>query len=333
MRIIGAALLLASTLIPAVASANAVPVIYAFGDSLSDAGNAYIGTGGATPPVPPYAAVNGFGVYSNGPVWVQDLSQALGLGTLRPSLAGGTDFAVGGASAGAFGSYTGSPGDLLPSAGNPLANSQIGMFDAAVPTPNPNALYTLSIGSNDLDYIFAHDAGNPVQASLDAQSVLANIATFVGELAADGAHNLVALNVPDLGKTPDGMAGGPAEAAAISSFVAGFDAAFGNTLEAEAELYGLDLHIIDSYALVDEAVADPAAFGLTNVTDPCVVGVSVCATPDTYLFWDGHHPTETGQQLLARTALQAIPEPGAAGLLSGAVLLLGVLRRRRGMTL
>lgn len=321
---------LAVLLMPTVARAGSFPTIYAFGDSLSDAGNAWIATGGTEPMAPPYALVNGYGVFSNGPVWVQDLSQALGLGTLRPSLAGGTDFAVGGASAGAFGGYAGSPGDLLPSAGNPLADSQIGMFQAAVPAPAPNALYTLSIGSNDLDYIFSHDAGNPAQAVADASAVIGNIASFVGALAADGARNLVALNVPDLGKTPAALALGPAEAAAISSLVAGLDVSLGDTLEAEATADGIDLHIIDDYGLVDAAVADPARFGLTNVSDPCLVGELVCATPDTYLFWDEHHPTETGERLLATVALQAIPEPSTSAVLAGAILLLGLVRRRRG---
>src|SRR5690242_7531767 len=66
--------------------------IVAFGDSLSDAGNVFIATNGQLP-APPY--FNGH--FSNGPTWVEDLSQALGLGTLRPSLAGGTDFAYGSA--------------------------------------------------------------------------------------------------------------------------------------------------------------------------------------------------------------------------------------------
>lgn len=92
--LIGAALL---GLFTAPLSAAPYSAIYAFGDSLSDAGNAYIATGGATPPAPPYALVNGFGVFSNGPVWVQNLAGELGLGPLLPSLAGGTDFAFGGA--------------------------------------------------------------------------------------------------------------------------------------------------------------------------------------------------------------------------------------------
>ena len=37
---------------------------------------------------------------SNGPTWVQDLSLSLGLGAERPSLAGGNDYAIGGATTG-----------------------------------------------------------------------------------------------------------------------------------------------------------------------------------------------------------------------------------------
>jgi phospholipase/lecithinase/hemolysin len=69
--------------------------LFAFGDSLSDAGNDWIADG-HTDPVSPY--FNGH--FSNGLTWVEDLSQMLGLGTLTPSLAGGHDFAFGGAETG-----------------------------------------------------------------------------------------------------------------------------------------------------------------------------------------------------------------------------------------
>src|SRR4051794_5662832 len=84
--------------------------IYAFGDSLSDAGNLSISTqlAGSPTPTSPYfqeSYPTPFGtahphVFSNGPTWVQDLSLNLGLGTLEPSLLGGTDFAYGGAETG-----------------------------------------------------------------------------------------------------------------------------------------------------------------------------------------------------------------------------------------
>jgi phospholipase/lecithinase/hemolysin len=323
--LIGATLL---ALFAAPLSAAPFSAIYAFGDSLSDAGNAYIATGGTAPPAPPYALVNGFGVFSNGPVWVQNLAGALGLGALLPSLAGGTDFAIGGAQTGAFGAYGGSPGDLLPAPGNPAPASQLGMFVADVPHPAANALYTLAIGAEDLFTIFTLDAGNPTQATADATAVLGNIGTFIGDLAADGAHSFVVLNVPDLGLTPNVQAMGPTVAAEVSAFTYAFDAALQNTLASLAQSDGLDLRLVDTFALVNQAVADPAFFGLTNVTDPCLpLGASTpCANPNQYLFWDDFHPTETGHLLLADAAL---PEPGALALLATGLGLLALIALHR----
>jgi len=82
--------------------------LFAFGDSLSDAGNDYYVDGG-TDPVSPYYK----GHFSNGPTWVEDLSQMLGLGPLTPSLKGGHDFAFGGAETGPTLIEGANPGDLL----------------------------------------------------------------------------------------------------------------------------------------------------------------------------------------------------------------------------
>ncbi len=73
------------------------PIIYAFGDSLSDAGDAYLLTtssyaaalGQPSDPVsPPYFhetyGTTGANVFSNGPVWVQLLAQSLGDPTPAP---------------------------------------------------------------------------------------------------------------------------------------------------------------------------------------------------------------------------------------------------------
>ena len=91
--------------------------VYAFGDSLSDAGNVSLGTLGALP----VATIYSDGRFSNGNVWVQDLAQNLGLPAGTPSLAGGTDFAYGGAETGATASMPRNPTDLP---------SQLGQFVA-----------------------------------------------------------------------------------------------------------------------------------------------------------------------------------------------------------
>jgi phospholipase/lecithinase/hemolysin len=82
--------------------------LFAFGDSLSDAGNDYYIDRG-TDPVSPYYQ----GRFSNGLTWVEDLSNMLGLGTLAPSLKGGHDFAFGGAETGPTAVEGANPGDLL----------------------------------------------------------------------------------------------------------------------------------------------------------------------------------------------------------------------------
>ena len=86
--------------------------IYSFGDSLSDAGNVSLGTLGTLPV--------GNGIYSggrftNGNVWVQDLAQNLGLAAPKPSLAGGTDYAYGGAETGPTAVHAANPTRLAVS--------------------------------------------------------------------------------------------------------------------------------------------------------------------------------------------------------------------------
>ena len=85
----------AASLAIASAPAYAYTTLFAFGDSLSDAGNTFIADKGTSPLYPYFD-----GHASNGPTWVEDLSVKLGLGTLKPSLAGGDDFAFGGAETG-----------------------------------------------------------------------------------------------------------------------------------------------------------------------------------------------------------------------------------------
>src|SRR5271166_5113143 len=136
---IGRSLVAATALLTTLAvQASASPLysaIYAFGDSLSDTGNLFDSIG---LPAPPYSN----GRFSNGPVWVEDLSQKVGLGPVTPSVEGGNDYAWGEAT-------TGYSGTLNPAAPVPTLADQVGQFLAKGSAP-PSALYTFSIGANDL---------------------------------------------------------------------------------------------------------------------------------------------------------------------------------------
>ncbi len=297
--------------------------LYAFGDSLSDAGNLSITTAiaGVTPVSPPYyqekyGDITG-NVFSNGPTWVQNLSGALGLGTLAPSLAAGTDFAYGGAETGSTPQNAGDPAIQAIS-----LPAQIVQFQTAVSQPSANALYTISIGANDLLDILSNTALTAQQQMTDVNDAVANEITFVNKLVGDGAKNLLVLDVPDLGKTPSitQPAGGTPSAATeaeASQLAAAYNAGLASQLAGIATADKVNVNVIDAYQLIDNAVADPAAYGLTNVTSPVWSGnytdagsgtlaVTGTAAQDQYLFWDHLHPTETGHAAIAALAEQQL---------------------------
>ena len=84
------------------------------------------------------------------PTGMCGLASEIGVAPLTPSLAGGTDYAYGGAETGVTSFNTAVPAtDLLGSTG------QIAQFQGTHPAADPNALYTIWIGSNDLSDILA----------------------------------------------------------------------------------------------------------------------------------------------------------------------------------
>ena len=316
-------------------------VIYSFGDSLSDAGDAYLLTSspliGAPEPVSPpyyaetYAAPGGgtltADVFSNGPVWVQDLATALGLPTPGPGevgestalgyvpvvagAAGGTDFAIGGSVTGLTGENTSAANGLTDLA------SQITNFQQEIPTPSPTALYTVWSGSNDLlnllqDKTFATDSQATIATDIN-QSVT-NEVNAVTQLVAGGAATVLVVNVPDLGVIPEVTAlGATAEAAATSLALA-----FNSDLSADlaATNFGTAKVVIeDAYGLIQNAVANPSQSGLTNVTGSVYTGSFTNDSPaptvtgaaqNGYLFFDMLHPTSAGHEAIASEALSVL---------------------------
>jgi phospholipase/lecithinase/hemolysin len=301
--------------------------IYAFGDSLSDAGNISIATSaaGATEPVSPpyyqekYGPISG-NVFSNGPTWVQDLSTSLGLGTLAPSLAGGTDFAYGGAETGATPQNASEPDTIAIS-----LPAQLTEFQARIPKPSATALYTVSVGGNDIFDILSNTSLTAAQQATDVNDAVANEISFLNQLIGGGARNLLVMNVPDLGKTPEvttgAVNGSNTPSAAVDADASQLSSAYNSALDSDlasiAAAGTVNVRLINAYTLIDHAVADPAAYGFTDVTSPVWSGNFTSATSGTlaattaaaqnqYLFWDDFHPTETGHQTIANLASTAL---------------------------
>ena len=305
------------------ASASAYSALYAFGDSLSDAGNLFIDTGGAYYGPPYYR-----GHPSNGPTWVEDLSLKLGLGPLTASEAGGNDYAYGFA-------FTGS---VLPGATTsiPDINQQVARFTTATGGHAPSTgLYAVWIGGNDIIQAVTDVVGGmaPSDAVADLGVAAHDAAVAVDTLASEGARHFIVPTVPDLAKVPD-LRAIPALGPLATSLTAAYDTALLADVRALIGTDHIDVRFLDTDALLNAIIADPSAFGLTDATDACYVGSlagggTVCATPDQYMFWDGDHPSAVGHALIADAAASAVPAPGGLPLFSAGTALLAVLRALR----
>ncbi|MGV2387653.1 MAG UNVERIFIED_CONTAM: hypothetical protein LVR29_02895 [Microcystis novacekii LVE1205-3] len=76
---------------------------------------------------------------------------------------------------------------------------------------------------------------------------------------------------------------------------------------------------LDFWDSFNQLQANPARFGFSNLTEPCLVTnpvVSVCSDPDSYFFGINSIPRPAGQRAIAAVAqssLQSIPEPATRG--------------------
>jgi phospholipase/lecithinase/hemolysin len=274
--------------------------LFGFGDSLSDAGNLYYADLGTAPVSPPYY----HGHFSNGPTWVEDLSEMLGLGTLSPSLKGGNDFAFGGAQTGTTAIEGHNPIDLP---------TQILDYAILHRAPVPGSLYTLDIGSNDIiNALSEYAAGKITRAGVGTVVTEAeqNTVRAVDALHTLGARDLLFYEVPNLGLTPlfDGT---PLQGLA-SSLALSFDKTVLTDL-GPVEHAGLKVFDLNTYDLLGKVEAHPRYYGFKNVSDPVWTGnftnpnsgMLVSPNPavqNKYLFWDEIHPTAAGHQLTANFA-------------------------------
>ena len=320
-RLLSASALFVAALASAPASAGTYNTFVVFGDSLSDNGNNaaaglfdpfQVVSGNTYIPTNTYAA----GTYSNGPVWASDLAAMLGL-PLAPSLAGGTDFASGGATTGTPGSGPGGyPFSLLVQSGQYLA--------ATGNHASADGLYVIAGGGNNaraaLDLIKG-GADIPTTILATAASFAANVGTIVDALQAAGAQHIVVWDAPNVGLAPAVVAAGAADLATF--LAASMNSALAARLAGEAGVTTFDV-----FGLGTQIAANPALFGFSDVNNAC--GAVVGANCNQYAYWDGIHPTAAAHRVIADAFLVvAVPEPETWVLLAGGLALLGALSRRR----
>ena len=288
--------------------------IVVFGTSLSDPGNAFALSGQMN--TPPYDALDLFLVpdapyargghhFSNGATWIEQFAWPLGLeGNVRPAFqgqsAGAANYAVGGARAREYGNYVNLPDQVT---------AFLGDFNGAAPS---DALYVVEIGANDI-----RDALEALAAGADGGAVITDALTAVGNnigaLYAAGARKFLVWNAPDIRLTPairalDNIIPGAGQAAEL--LTQAFNSGLGAVLAGlEAGLPGIEIVPLDVYQKLNDVVADPAMFGLSEVEEACVMPnlpPFACRTPDEFLFWDGLHPTAAAHAIIAQEAALAL---------------------------
>ena len=296
-----------------------------FGDSLTD--------GGFFRSLLPANVQNVTGQFTTNPgfVWSQYLADyydsnanvAWKATGATPLLADGNNWAVGGARVG-----TDSVGAL---GYTPSLASQYARYLSSGKTVDPNALYTVWGGANDL---FAVQA-NPSQANAIIGGAVTAQVGLVGALTQAGARYILVPTIPDLGLTPSSRAGGAAAMAQGTALTNSYNSAlFGGLASA-----GLHVIPLDTFHFLQEVVASPGQYGITNVTgtacQPQVTAQSLTCNPsslvnpgapNSYLFADGVHPTSGAHKVIGDFAISVIEGPRQIAILPRSASMVGRAR-------
>ena len=302
---------LAAALVLATAPAMAKDAQYSntifFGDSLTDSGYfrpvliRLIGADGAS-----------IGKFTTNPnlVWSEHLAERYGT-QAQPNGNGqtGTNYSAGGARVDV---------DVTNALGQvPALTTQLERYlQSTGGKADPNALYSVWGGANDL-FSITTPASAP---GIISGAVTAEIG-MIAQLKNAGARYILVPNIPDLGMTPTFIRGG----AAMMAQGTAISTAYNDALYQGLAGAGLQVIPVNANAFLHEVVANPGAYGFTNVTgvgcrvQPAPAGDSslFCnpgsyvtgSAPDTYLFADGVHPGAKAHEMISQLAVNMLEAP------------------------
>lgn len=290
-RLFALSLLAASALTATPAAAQRIDNIVAFGDSYADDGNLFQIIG-ITPPAP-YST----GRFSGGTNYIDTLGQ------LTDSSI--DNFAIGGA----LTDNTNTNGPGLPgfvTEWNAFLGGGGGPFPTVSGTFDEDDLLAISIGGNDARF-YQQNGGTLVGAPAAATASAAFATAGLNALVAAGAQNISFL-AGNTAILPE-IAGDASAQAIRNAYSTTFNTAMQTTLAGYAA-DGVMVHYLDLTLVGQQAMANPALYGLTGIACPALPNTSCIADPtQKFLFYyDQLHLTSYGFAIVGQyiaTQLQA----------------------------
>ncbi|WXU09280.1 SGNH/GDSL hydrolase family protein [Bradyrhizobium symbiodeficiens] len=173
----------------------------------------------------------------------QVLAGFYGLTALPANQAGGTNYAISGA---LTAQASGVGGNLNPNPNLPSTTSQIGSYLTSVGGhANPNALYLISTGGNDISYAIDTFTGSFAQRQAFIANQLTALTAEVKALQDAGAQHILVHG--NYGQTN------------LANY-------FNQTLQSDFAASGIDFIYSDIKGLVQAVIANPVAYGFTAAT-------------------------------------------------------------------
>ncbi|MDP3637942.1 MAG: autotransporter domain-containing protein, partial [Azonexus sp.] len=178
---------------------------------------------------------------------------------------------------------------------------------------DPNALYAISGGHND---VFAQlSAGSNAAAVAGIVTAANDLTAQITRLQSAGARHLIVVGIMDMTKTPiASMPGNVPDPLLLGNLVSSFNAVL------ESGLAGKNLLYFNTGKMLDTVIANPAAYGFTNVTD-AATSSSLGHAPDpgketAYLFADIRHPSAQFHKIMSEWIYSSLEGASRVGTMS-----------------
>lgn len=216
------------------------------------------------------------------------------------------------------------------------------------PELDKDTVYFVLSGANDyLNVLRFEDNYNPAVMSTYIDNVLDALDSSVRKLTNAGARRVIVMGLPSIGEVPKFVytLDRPVLNAAIQQHNERLENRIAEWKKANPEV---DFLYVDLQPVVQRALANPAAYGFTNVKEPCIdiklpmfdtlvkspfagnyvleyqqvlnyrdasfaegqTNYTVCNAPDEYLFWDEVHPSTKAHRYLANEVCNKMKEHG-----------------------